>query len=146
MQPVTAVPVKSGEDSPYVAVPVTATPVNAQQTSYAYQQQGQAYTGQQQSMNQSYQYPQMQPGMYRQEVVYTTYGNTNSGSCPACGSNAPVLASTRSISFGQVLWMIILLIVFWPLFFLPLLFPNCYKQRFVCSHCGVVRYESGDGC
>mmetsp|Transcript_5201 Transcript_5201/g.9019 ORF Transcript_5201/g.9019 Transcript_5201/m.9019 type:complete len:154 (+) Transcript_5201:1191-1652(+) len=144
-----AVPVKSGYNGEQTYV---ATPVNQSQSVYYAQNSQQGY------QQQGYQQPGYQPGYQQSPVYVNSYPPTppqvvittqtpvyyNAGACPGCGSNSAPVRSSSSISMRQIIFIILLLFVFWPLFFLPLLMPSCYRRTYSCPQCGMTRYTDDD--
>jgi LITAF-like zinc ribbon domain len=60
--------------------------------------------------------------------------------CPFCGQHTITRARTQ-IDVFTIVMVVLLVIFFWPLFWLPLVLPGCKTTEHFCSHCHAkVRY------
>lgn len=56
--------------------------------------------------------------------------------CPHCNQTM-VTRTTHKIDTVTILLVIVMLLVFWPLFFLPLIIPGCKATEHYCTSCQV---------
>lgn len=56
--------------------------------------------------------------------------------CPCTRGSKETLVTTSSLSAMQVFWMLLLILVIWPLFWLPCVIPSCYSLETHCERCG----------
>lgn len=125
-----------------VAVPVTVVVAEDPEAGYRQQQQQQ-------------QQPEMPPAIHKTNA--TMYGTTTAAGCntnettsrvefttrlptilPQCPHCRAIHVPTLTRTFpSAVTWLavLVMLIIFWPLFWLPLVLDQCRHTTHICTHC-----------
>ena len=71
----------------------------------------------------------------------------NQTSSCSCGAHPKEEVQKKTCSMCQIIACIILLLVFWPLFWIPFVMSNYMDTTVVCKRCGrVKRVQKGEGC
>ncbi|CAD8174924.1 unnamed protein product [Paramecium octaurelia] len=97
---------------------------------------------QQYPLNQQIVVNQPQPVVQQQMQVVVQPGVqiANGNSCMRCGRQY-TLISTRKVGGQTVLAFLLLLLIFWPLCWLPFIIDDCKDKHYHCSQCSQLIYK-----